>query len=52
MVPPEAPRESGRAVRSDVGSHFAAMLKAWRSAGPGGVPFVMGIVNVTPEFLL
>ncbi len=49
MVLPEAPHASRGAARSDIGSRFAAMLETWRSAGPARVPFVMGIVNVTPN---
>ncbi len=49
MLPPQQALASGHVAHSDVGSHFAAMLNKWRSAGRAGVPFVMGIVNVTPN---
>ncbi len=49
MTPSQAPLTSERAAAYDVGSHFAEMLNEWRAAGPSRVPFVMGIVNVTPD---
>jgi dihydropteroate synthase len=49
MILSKAPRSSGRATFSNAGSDFAAMLDEWRAAGSARVPFVMGIVNVTPD---
>ncbi len=49
MAFPETPPAGARAASSDVGAGFAAMLDAWRMAGRGRVPLIMGIVNVTPD---
>lgn len=36
-------------ARGDAGSRFAALLAAWKEGGPGRVPIVMGVLNVTPD---